>query len=110
VILVRPDVATDDFPGLSVSAGMLTAVGGRTSHAAVVARQLARPCVVGCSAVRVDEATRTCTIGDRAFSEGDVITIDGDTGCVYAGVVRTIVERPDALLTVVEGWQPTVPA
>jgi pyruvate,orthophosphate dikinase len=110
VILVRPDVATDDFPGLSVSAGMLTAVGGRTSHAAVVARQLARPCVVGCSAVRVDEATRTCTIGDRAFSEGDVITIDGDTGCVYAGVVRTIVERPDALLTVVEGWQATVPA
>ena len=89
---------------------MLTAVGGRTSHAAVVARQLGKPCVVGCAAVRVDEGGRACTIGERTFREGDVITIDGDTGCVYAGVVPAVVERPDALLRIVEGWKAPVPS
>jgi pyruvate, orthophosphate dikinase len=110
VIMVRPEVTTDDFPGLSVAAGMLTAVGGRTSHAAVVARQLSKPCIVGCAPLRVDEVAHACTIGDRTFHEGDVITIDGDTGCVYAGVVPMVIERPDALLAVVEGWQAVAPS
>lgn len=105
VVLVRPDVATDDFTGLAASAGMLTTTGGRTSHGAVVARQLGKPCVVGCADLRVDERARACAVGDHVIHEGDAITIDGDTGQVFAGAVPVIVERPDALLRVVSQWR-----
>jgi pyruvate,orthophosphate dikinase len=103
-ILVRHELATDDFSGIAASAGLLTAVGSRTSHAAVVARQLNRPCVVGCTDLQIDEQGHTCVIGGRRVAEGDFITIDGDTGRVYAGVVPVVTEHPDALLAAIREW------
>jgi pyruvate,orthophosphate dikinase len=104
VILVRRELATDDFAGLSHAAGMLTAVGSRTSHAAVVARQLDKPCVVGCAALQIDEPAHACDIGGHRLCEGEWLTVDGDTGRVYAGAVPVITERPTALLDAVRGW------
>ncbi|HUK35278.1 MAG TPA: PEP/pyruvate-binding domain-containing protein, partial [Vicinamibacterales bacterium] len=83
VVLVREDIATEDLVGIAASAGVLTAVGGRTSHAAIVARQLGKACAVSCRELRVDAASQTCTIGRHVFREGDVISIDGATGLVY---------------------------
>jgi pyruvate,orthophosphate dikinase len=104
VILVREDLSTDDFPGLAASAGILTAHGGRTSHAAVVARQLGKVCLVGCATLRIDEASRRCTFGSRTFAEGEAITLDGDSGLVYAGFVPTVIDTPDAALTEIRKW------
>jgi pyruvate,orthophosphate dikinase len=105
VVLVQTDIATDDLSGIAASAGVLTATGGRTAHAAVVARQLGKACVVGCGALRVDTASRTCTIGPRAFREGDVITIDGGSGLIYEGRVDARVERPHDALEAIESWR-----
>ncbi|MGC4082221.1 MAG: PEP-utilizing enzyme [Vicinamibacterales bacterium] len=102
---MRHDLTTDDVAGLSAAAGMLTAVGGRTSHAAVVARQLDCPCIAACRDLLIDEDEHGCVIGGRRFEEGDVITIDGDTGRVYAGTVPVVSERPDALIETVDGWR-----
>ena len=112
VVVVRPDLTTDDVAGLAVSAGILTTHGGRTSHAAVVARELGKVCLVGCATLRVDETRRRCWLGGRSFVEGDVITLDGESGLVYAGAVPTVAERPDAALADVERWRATagVPA
>lgn len=104
VLLVRPDLVTEDLAGIAAAAGVLTAVGGRTAHAAVVARQLGKPCVVGCPGLVIDESARTCTIGGRRLHEGDVVTIDGETGAVYLGVVGVMRERPIDALAAVSRW------
>jgi pyruvate,orthophosphate dikinase len=104
VILVREDLSTDDFTGLAASAGILTAHGGRTSHAAVVARQLGKACLVGCATLRIDEAARRCTFGSRTFAEGEAITLDGESGLIYAGFVRAVNETPDAALAEIRKW------
>jgi pyruvate,orthophosphate dikinase len=105
VILVREDLTTDDFAGLAVSEGILTANGGRTSHAAVVARQLGKVCLVGCATLRIDEAARRCTLGSRTFAEGEAITLDGESGRVYAGFVQAVRETPEAALAEIRQWQ-----
>jgi pyruvate,orthophosphate dikinase len=105
VILVRENLTTDDFVGLAASEGLLTANGGRTSHAAVVARQLGKVCLVGCAALRIDQAARRCTIGSRTFAEGEAITLDGDSGRVYAGCMQAVSETPDAALAEVRRWR-----
>jgi pyruvate,orthophosphate dikinase len=105
VILVREDLTTDDFAGLAVSEGIVTANGGRASHAAVVARQLGKVCLVGCTALRVDEASRRCTFGSRTFAEGEAITLDGESGLVYAGFVHVVIETPDVALAEIRQWQ-----
>jgi pyruvate,orthophosphate dikinase len=92
VILVRRDAETDDIAALEVAAGLLTQRGARTSHAAVVARQLGRVCLVGCAALHLDESTRTLQMGDTVMHEGDEVTLDGNDGAIYAGTVRTVVE------------------
>ena len=104
VILVRPDVATDDIAGLALADGILTTVGGRTAHAAVVARQLGRVCVVGCAALDMDGNARRARIGTIEVGEGDWISLDGDTGAVFIGRREIAVERPEAALAVVAGW------
>jgi pyruvate,orthophosphate dikinase len=104
VILVRENLTTDDFVGFTASEGLLTANGGRTSHAAVVARQLGKVCLVGCSALRIDEASRRCTFGSRTFAEGEAITLDGDSGLVYAGFVQAVSETPHAALAEIRQW------
>jgi pyruvate, orthophosphate dikinase len=90
VILVRVETSPEDIHGMHAAKGILTARGGMTSHAAVVARGMGRPCVSGASGVSIDMASRTLRIGGRELKEGDVITLDGTTGEVMAGLVRTI--------------------
>jgi pyruvate,orthophosphate dikinase len=109
VILVRPDLTTDDVAGLAVSAGILTAHGGRTSHAAVVARQLGKVCLAGCPSLHIDEIRRRCSFGSRSFSEGHEITLDGESGLVYAGAVPAVSERPEAALAEVRRWHAARP-
>ena len=90
VILVRVETSPEDIHGMHAAKGILTARGGMTSHAAVVARGMGRPCVSGASGVSIDLASRTLKIGSRALQEGDIITLDGAKGEVMAGRVPTI--------------------
>ncbi|WEK47064.1 MAG: pyruvate, phosphate dikinase [Candidatus Andeanibacterium colombiense] len=90
VVLVRVETSPEDIHGMHAAKGILTARGGMTSHAAVVARGMGRPCVSGASGVQIDMAARTLKIGGRALKEGDIITLDGSTGQVIAGEVPTI--------------------
>jgi len=105
VILVREDIATDDLEGLAAAEGVLTATGGRTSHAAVVARQLGKVCLVGCAALRIDPAQRSCILGQERLHEGDTVTLDGDNGRIYAGRLPLVRERPEAELTQLAAWR-----
>ena len=90
VILVRWETSPDDFPGMKASVGILTAHGGLTSHAAVVARQIGTPCVTGCQGLEVDLDQRTVSLGGRTLREGDTITIDGADGRVIVGAAPLI--------------------
>ncbi len=92
VVLVRRDAETGDIAALELAAGLLTQRGARTSHAAVVARQLGKVCLVGCAEIQLDEAARTLQIGERMLREGDLLTLDGNDGAVYAGAVHTAIE------------------
>ncbi len=89
VILVRQETSPEDLRGMSVAQGILTARGGMTSHAAVVARGMGKCCVSGAGAVHVDPKARTMSIGDRVFAEGDWISLNGSTGEVFAGPIKT---------------------
>lgn len=104
VILVRPTASPDDIAGIHAAAGLLVARGGRTSHAAVVARQLGKVCVVNCRDLAIDLDRHRCTIGETVLREGSVISIDGDTGRVYRGVVAVNEQQPLPLLDRVRGW------
>lgn len=90
VILVRVETSPEDIHGMHAARGILTARGGMTSHAAVVARGMGRPCVSGASALSIDMASRTARIGNREVKEGDIITLDGSNGDVMAGKVATV--------------------
>jgi pyruvate,orthophosphate dikinase len=90
VILVRTETSPEDIHGMHAARGILTARGGMTSHAAVVARGMGRPCVSGAGSLSIDLATRTLRLGNRTLAEGDVITIDGASGEVMAGAVPTV--------------------
>ncbi|HID85969.1 MAG TPA: hypothetical protein EYP55_01150, partial [Anaerolineae bacterium] len=93
VILVRPETNPDDVPGMLAAQGILTARGGKTSHAAVVARGVGKPCVVGCDAIKIDLETRRFYINEVAVEEGDVISIDGATGQVMPGMLPLVEPR-----------------
>src|ERR671935_17083 len=108
VILVRWETTPDDYHGLIQARGVLTAHGGMTSHAAVVARGMGKPCVAGCEALEIDYAAKTARLAGNELREGDVLTIDGGTGAVILGEVplvppqinddfQTILEWADAL-------------
>ena len=90
VILTRVETCPDDIHGMIMAQGVLTSRGGMTSHAAVVARGMGKPCVAGCESLRVDLERRTFTVGDRTFGEGDTVTLNGSTGEVIAGAVPTL--------------------
>jgi len=90
VILVREETSPDDIHGMATAKGILTSRGGMTSHAAVVARGMGKPCVVGCGAIQIDEEKGIMRIKDKELKEGDWITIDGGTGNVIIGQVPTI--------------------
>ena len=90
VILVREETKPEDIHGFFAAQGILTSRGGKTSHAAVVARGMGKPCVSGCDAIAIDVRERTARIGGTMLREGDVITIDGTTGDVYPGRIPTV--------------------
>ena len=90
VILVRMETSPEDIEGMIAAEGILTGRGGRTSHAAVVARGMGTCCVVGCSEAKISEEKNTMTIGDRVFKKGDFISLDGTSGLVYAGDIKVI--------------------
>ncbi|MBC7164435.1 MAG: pyruvate, phosphate dikinase [Roseovarius sp.] len=98
VILVRRDAETRDISALDLADGLLTRHGARTSHAAVVARQLGKVCLVGCEEMRIDEARRRLELAGHVFEEGALITLDGNSGLIYAGAARIVKRVPEALL------------
>jgi pyruvate,orthophosphate dikinase len=98
VVLVREDIATSDIAAIHAAAGILTARGGRTSHAAVIARQLGKACIVGCESLGIEPGERTCTIAGRVLREGDTLGLDASTGAIYAGELRVARTRPTELL------------
>jgi pyruvate,orthophosphate dikinase len=89
VILVRRETSPEDIRGMQAAAGILTAFGGASSHAALVSRQMGKVCIVGCGALNIDYAKATVSVGDKTLKEGDWISIDGFTGEVLAGQVAT---------------------
>lgn len=90
VVLVRAETSPEDIGGMIASSGILTARGGMTSHAAVVARGMGKPCVAGCTSLIINEKEKTLTVKGKVYREGDYITFDGANGEVYEGVVPTI--------------------
>ncbi len=105
VILVRPDTSTADVAGFAVSAGIVTAVGGRTAHAALVARQMGKPCLVGCAALTVDVANHGAQLAGTAIKEGDWLSVDGEAGAIYLGRCDCVIEHPQAELAEVARWR-----
>ncbi|MGB9552870.1 MAG: PEP-utilizing enzyme, partial [bacterium] len=89
VILVRAETSPDDVHGMIMAKGILTARGGATSHAAVVARSIGKPCVTGCEAIKVDMEHRAFTANNTLIKEGEFISIDGATGEVFRGRIKT---------------------
>ncbi|MCZ6615480.1 MAG: PEP-utilizing enzyme, partial [Chloroflexi bacterium] len=106
IILVRPETSPDDVHGMLHAKGILTARGGATSHAAVVARGLGKPCVAGAEALTVEPEAHRCTVDGRVINEGDEISIDGATGEIFVGRVATIEPRlsEERDLTTLLGW------
>lgn len=90
VILIREETKPEDVPAFFESAGILTSRGGKTSHAAVVARGMGKPCIVGCSDMKINYDKKTATANGKTINEGDAITIDGSSGNVYFGEIPTI--------------------
>jgi pyruvate,orthophosphate dikinase len=104
VILVRIETSPEDIHGMHAAEGILTTRGGMTSHAAVVARGMGKPCVSGCGSVRVDYGRGTMSIGSRSFKTGDVITIDGSLGQVLAGRMPMIEPALSGEFGTLMGW------
>ena len=105
VILVRETASPDDITGIDASAGILTAHGARTSHAAVVARQMGKVCVVNCTDLTIEPGKHRCSIRESVFHEGDLISIDGNSGAVYRGKVDIVRQKPDDLIATIERWR-----
>ena len=90
VVLVRLETSPEDIEGMKAAQGILTVRGGRTSHAAVVARGMGKCCVSGCGEIKMDEENKKFTLAGKTFHEGDFISIDGSTGNIYDGVIPTV--------------------
>ena len=104
VILVRAETSPEDIHGMHAARGILTARGGMTSHAAVVARGMGRPCVAGVGELKIDAERRAMSVGEQRLEEGDVITIDGASGEVMAGAVPTVEPELSAAFEIYMQW------
>jgi pyruvate,orthophosphate dikinase len=105
VIMVRPETKPDDVHGMLAARGILTSRGGRTSHAALVARQFGKPAVVGVLAMEVDVEKRQLSVGGRTLKEGEYVSVDGTTGEVFAGELKTVIpDFKDPHLLTLLGW------
>ena len=107
-LLVRSFTSPADIEGMAAAKGILTATGGRTSHAAVVARGMGACCVAGCGALRIHEDEKYLTIGDIRVNEGEVMSIDGNTGNVYVGAIPTVDATISGDFAVVMGWADSI--
>ena len=107
-LLVRSFTSPEDIEGMAAAKGILTATGGRTSHAAVVARGMGACCVAGCGALRIHEEEKYLTIGDIRVNEGEVMSIDGNTGNVYVGAIPTVDATISGDFAVVMGWADSI--
>jgi pyruvate,orthophosphate dikinase len=104
VILVRDETSPEDIHGMHSSVGILTTKGGMTSHAAVVARGMGKPCVVGAEGLTIDVENKTIDNGERVLTEGDIISIDGSLGEVYIGELETEPPRPSDEFNTLMDW------
>ncbi|MGQ9589436.1 MAG: pyruvate, phosphate dikinase [Planctomycetota bacterium] len=104
VVLVRPETRTEDLEGIIQADAIVTSRGGRTSHAAVVARHLGKACVVGCSRLEIDEGARVVRAADREIREGEWISVDGRTGGVYAGRFESRMREEDPAVEKARAW------
>jgi pyruvate,orthophosphate dikinase len=104
VILVRAETSPEDIHGMHAAQGILTTRGGMTSHAAVVARGMGRPCVTGAGELRIDTQARTLGVAGKVLRDGDVVTIDGGTGEVMAGAVPTVEPTLSGDFATLMGW------
>jgi pyruvate,orthophosphate dikinase len=104
ILLVRKETSPEDVAGMHLAKGILTATGGKASHAAVVARGWGKPCVVGCDAIHIDEAKGQITIGDHTVKVGDFLTINGTTGDVMLGKVPTVDPSISGHFATLMGW------
>jgi pyruvate, orthophosphate dikinase len=103
-ILVREETSADDIAGMAVARGILTARGGRTSHAAVVARQMGITCLVGCRDLRITLDEKSLHVRDETIREGDWLSLDGVSGQIYAGQVPVVAEGDVPELSIVRSW------
>jgi pyruvate,orthophosphate dikinase len=104
IILVREETKPEDIHGFFAADGILTSRGGKTSHAAVVARSMGKPCVAGADGIHIDDKRRIATVGGTEFREGDVITLDGTSGGIYIGEIPTIEPEFTKELITLLGW------
>jgi len=104
IILVREETKPEDIHGFFHAQGILTSRGGKTSHAAVVARGMGKPCVSGCEQIVINDKARNAIIGETTLHEGDIVTIDGGTGHVYAGEVPTVEATFSGEMVTLLGW------
>jgi len=104
VILIREETKPEDVPAFFESVGILTSRGGKTSHAAVVARGMGKPCIVGCSNLKLDYDNKECSVDGKIVREGDAVTIDGSSGIVYIGDIPTIEPKITSEFTQILEW------
>ncbi len=104
LILVRVETSPEDIHGMHAAEGILTTRGGMTSHAAVVARGMGKPCVSGAGSLRVDYAARTMTVGGKSYKQGEFITVDGSTGQVLVGKVDMVEPQLSGEFSTLIGW------
>jgi len=104
VVLLRTETSPEDIGGMAAATGILTARGGMTSHAAVVARGMGKPCVAGCTPLIIDEKNRTLTVKNKTYKEGDFLTFDGATGEVYEGLIPTVDAQISSAFAEYMGW------
>ena len=104
VILVRKETSPEDVGGMHAAQGILTATGGKTSHAAVVARGWGKCCIVGCEKINIDYEKKTMAAGSSVLKEGDYITLDGVSGAVYKGELKLVKAEPPEAYNTIMGW------
>ena len=104
VVLVRLETSPEDITGMKAAQGILTVRGGMTSHAAVVARGMGKCCVSGCGEINMDEENKKFTLAGKTYVEGDYISIDGSTGCIYDGIIPTVDAEISGNFGTIMGW------
>ena len=108
VVLMRPETSPEDIKGMAAAVGIVTARGGATSHAAVVARGMGKPCVAGCSALHIDEKAGEARVGDAVLRAGDVVTIEGSLGWVITGEAKLVEPEFEGRINTLMGWADAV--